>query len=257
MKTPASSLCLLTLLYTLPALAQEPAAARNSEPPPENLRVLKTTEIKRGDHSIIFQRVEPPAATAPVAPGPPMPTPPLSAQEIDAQRRREAKEQRVLFLSATVFERRLTELSWTEDGKTYRAFSNLDFEIFRGMGELETADAIYTLMLALDSGTAESAAECVRAFPQVATLPVDRSAWVLAAGAETPTTPVMRALDAIHPFFDAHRAELLRAHEQRVTAEAERARQAREHPSLKRDTVIRYWRKPGAAIKPSAPGAAQ
>lgn len=103
MKTPASSVRLLTLLYTLPALAQEPAAARNSEPPPENPRVLQRTEIKRGDRSIIFHRVEPPPATAPVAPLPPTPTPALSARELAAQRRREAKEQRVLFLSATVF----------------------------------------------------------------------------------------------------------------------------------------------------------
>ena len=65
----------------------------------------------------------------------------------------------MLFFSATVLDHRLTELRWFEEGGMFRAFSNIDFQYFSGMGEIETADSIYTLMLALDTGTAEMLAE--------------------------------------------------------------------------------------------------
>ena len=240
---------LIALLLALPIVAQEQA-----EPAP-NFQVLKRTEIKRGDHSIIFQQVVPPQATAPAAPVPPVKAPDLSPQELEAQRRREAKQQRVLFFSATVFDHKLTELSWTEESGTYRAFSNIDFQVFSGMGEIETADAIYTLMLALDTGTPEALAERTRAFPQTALLPKDRSAWLLVEGPGRESTPVVAALDAIHPFYDAHRDELIRARGQRAAASAERERQLRENPPVKKDTVISYWRKPVPAAQPQNPGA--
>lgn len=144
---------IIAVLLALPVFAQEPRQAENLEQPVGNFQVLKRTEIKHGDHSIIFQQVAPPQATAPAAPVPPAKVPDLSPQELEAQRRREAKPHRGLFFSATVFDHKLTELSWTEEGGTYRAFSNIDFQYFGGMGEIETADAIYTLMLSLDSGT--------------------------------------------------------------------------------------------------------
>ena len=253
---------LSALLLALPVFAQEQKEAGNLEQPPleqppGSFQVLKRVEIKRGDHSIIFQHVAPPQATAPSAPVPPPKAPDPSPQQLEAQRRREAKQQRVLFFSATVFDHKLTELSWTEESGTYRAFSNIDFQYFSGMGEIETADAIYTLMLALDSGTPEALAERTRAFPQTALLPKDRSAWLLTEGPGKESTPVMTALDSIHPFYDAHRDELIRAYEQRVAANAERERQLREHPPVKKDTVITYWRKPIPAAQPQPPGAPQ
>ena len=255
MKTPASSVCLLTLLYTLPALAQEPAAAGNSEPLLENLRVLQRTEIKRGDHSIIFQRVAPPPSAAPSTPTPVPVAKTLSAQELEAQQRREAKQHAVLFFSATVLDNRVTELRWSEEGKEYRAFSNIDFRYFSGMGEIETANTIYTLMLALESGTAETLAERTREFPHIAVLPKDRAAWVPANGSGPTNSAGMTALDAIHPYYDAHREALIRAYGEREAARAEAERQLREHPPVRKDTVITYWRKPATTAAPQNEGA--
>ena len=83
------------------------------------------------------------------------------------------------------------------------------------MGEIETADAIYTLMPAFASGTAEALAERTRDFPQVAFLPANRSACLLAEAPGQENTPEMTTWDSIHTFYDAHRAELIRTHEQR------------------------------------------
>ena len=66
---------------------------------------------------------------------------------------------------------------------------------------------------------------------------------------------MMTALDAIHPYYDTHRDDLVRAYEQREAANAERERLLRENPPAKQDTVISYWRKPNQIAPPQNPGA--
>ena len=172
-------------------------------------------------------------------------------------RQREAKRHEVLFFAATVFDHRLTELRWTEGERSYRAFSNIDFQYLSGLGQVETADAIYTLMIALDSGTAEGLAEKTRANPAVAQLPQERAAWVLVGTPGPESTPVMAAWDALHTYYDTHREELIRSYEQRMAANAERERQRREHPPRPRNKVISYGRKPSPAALSEKPEAGQ
>ena len=226
-----------------------------AEKPERNFQVLERTVIDRGDHSIIYQRVAPPPPAAPSAAVPVVKA--LSPQELEAQQRREAKQHTVLFFSATVLDHRVTELRWSEDGKEYRAFSNIDFRYFSSMGEIETTDAIYILMLALENGTSETLAERTREFPQISVLPKDRAAWVPADGSGQTNTPVMAALDAIHPYFDAHREALIRQYGEREAANAERERQLRENPPARKNTVIRYWRKTTPVAAPQNSGAQQ
>ena len=236
-------------LLTLPISAQEPANPADAEKWERNFQVLEQTVIKRGDHSIIYQRVAPPPPAAPSTPSPAPVARVLSPQELEAQQRREAKQHAVLFFSATVLDHRVTELRWSDEGKEYRAFSNIDFRYFSGMGEIESADAIYTLMLALESGTAETLAERTREFPQIAVLPKDRAAWVPADRSGSTNTAGMTALDVIHPYYHAHREALIQAYGEREAARAEAERQLREHPPARKDTVINYWKK----TVPSAP----
>ena len=239
--------CLLALLLTLPLGAQEAA------PPPERqFTVRKEWVRQQGDQTVIFQRVDPPPALPPAAPVPPVKAPDLSPQELETLRQREAKPRTVLLLSATGFDHRLTELRWAGEGGKFRAFSNLDFQYLAGLPEIETADVIYTVMLALADGTAAEAEEKTRQFPQIALLPKDRAAWVPAETPAPENAPVLAALDAIHTWYDAHRAELIRSHEQRTAAEAERQRQLREHPPVPKTVVIRYWRKPAPIAPPAA-----
>ena len=229
-----------------------PAAA---EKPERNFQVLERTVIKRGDHSIIYQRIAPPPPAVPSAPAPVPVAKALSPQELEAQQRREAKQHAVIFFSATVLDQRVTELRWSDEGKEYRAFSNIDFRYFSGTGEIETADVVYTLMLALESGTAETLAERTREFPQVALLPANRAAWALADGSGQTNTTVMTALDAIHPYYDAHREAMIRAYGEREAAKAEAERQLREHPPARKDTVINYWKRTTPVAPPQNQGA--
>lgn len=250
--------CLLFLigsLLTLPTPAQEPTKPRSAEVPERTFQVIKRREVVIGDHTITYQLVAPPQTPAPAAAAPAPRV--LTPAELETQRRREAKPHRVLFFSATVLDHTLTELSWFDEAGPHRAFSNIDFRSFSGMGEFETADTVYNLMIALDTGTAEALAQRTRDFPQVALLPRDRSAWLLAETASQEGTPMTAALDTLHPFFDTNRQSLIQAHAQREAANAERERQTRENPPARKKTVISYWRKPTPAAQPANPGAAK
>ncbi len=161
----ACLLFLIALLPVQPGFAQEQASQAAAEKPAVNFQVIKRREVNAGDHTITYQLVVPPETLLPAAQLPLPVQRDLTPDELAIQKRREAKQQSVLFFSATVFDHRVTEMSWLDDWKTYRAFSNLDFQYFSGMGEIETETAIYTLIMALDSGTAEALAERTRKFP--------------------------------------------------------------------------------------------
>ena len=225
-----------------------PRQCKPAEKPARTFQVIKRREVAVGDHTITYQLVVPPAPSAPV-PAPAARE--LSPQELEAQQRREAKQQQVLFFSATVLDHRVTELRWFDGGGAYRAFSNIDFQTFSGLTEIETGDAVYTLLMAFDTGTAEALAERIRDTPQLALLPNDRSAWLLMEGSAEAGAP----WDAIHRFFYAHREELLRGYQQREAAKAERERQLRENPPVPKKTVIRYWRKIHPTAQPKNQGA--
>ena len=242
------TLLLIASLFVLPLAAQEPANPAIAEKPERTFQVLKRHEVVVGDHTVTYQLVAPPQTPAPAAPAPAARE--LSPQELEAQRRREAKQQKVLFFSATVLDHKLTELRWFDDRGMYRAFSNIDFQYFNGMGEIETADTIYTLLPAFDTGTAEALTERTRAFPQVAQLPTSRSAWLLAEAPGQENTPEMTAWDSIHTYYDAHRAELIQAHAQREAASAERERQLRENPPARKNRIISFWKKDSAQPQP-------
>ena len=245
--------CLLFLipsLLTLPVLAQEQTIPANAQKPERTFQVIKRHEVVVGDHTITYQLVVPPAPSAPV-PAPAARE--LSPQELEAQQRREAKQQQVLFFSATVLDHRVTELRWFDAGGAYRAFSNIDFQTFSGLTEIETADAIYTLLMAFDTGPAEALAERAREFPQLALLPNDRSAWLLMDGSAEAGAPTVTAWDAIHRHFDAHREELLRGYQQREATKAERERQLRENPPAPKKKVISYWKKNSAPRQENQP----
>ena len=202
---------------------------------------MKRSEIVIGDRSIVYQRVAPPQTPAPTAPAPAIEARELTAQELEAIRQRELKQQRVLVFSASALDHRLTELRWSEGGKAYRAFSNIDFQYFKGLNEIETRDSIYNFIMAFESAPAEVLAERLRENPQLALLPADRAAWLLIDGTADASAWTQSAWDSIHLFFDAHREQIIREYRERELARAEKEQQERENPPPPKKTVISYW----------------
>ncbi len=222
--------------FVVNAWAQESASTPTRTPLPP-LRVIEGIEVRRGQDTTVYQRVEPPVLPprppAPAQPAEEPQAPPLTAE----QQRRAAKHSAVVFLSATVYDHRVTELRWFENQREYRAFSNADFNLLAGRGEIETEDTIYWLLMAVSSMTGE---EVVAQNERIATLglplaprqiPVPenfsatRAEYVLAEGSVTPfpSAETLAAFDALHVFYDANKATLVEEQARRVVEDAARA----------------------------------
>lgn len=220
--------------------------AKTDAPPPINFHILQTQRVNLGDRSLIMNRVAPPVLPPlPPAKAPPIPT----AEDLRAQ---ETKKSLVLFLSVTVYDREVSELRWTDEGGTHRAFSNIDFNWLAGMGGFETAEANYFVMLGLGnetrevanaqaSKTAEQDGPARPPIPARAAFSDTRSEYAVADDEAKPSPEILAGLDALHIYFDAHRASLVEDSKKRTETLAAQEQWLKVHPPKPKDTVINYW----------------
>ena len=237
----------------------EPASP--SEPPPIQFQVVQRLEIDLGNRSLILNRVAPPA----LPPKPAAPTPQaIAADALEAAH--PAKKTAMLFLSATVYDRKVTEISFFGAPGKAGIFSNIDYNLLDGFGTFETGDTIYSLMLAVSNQSAEDAAARNRQLaaqeaemawariPQPGEFSASRSECIVVEDAahQAPTGEELAALNALHVFFDANKQRLADGYAQREANRAEEARLAQEHPPTLPDIVIHYWKnEPGSNAAPT------
>ena len=147
------------------SLAQEGAAAgaatADSVPatPAREFRVLDQEVIELGQRTVTYNLVETPILKPQPVPLPPPPARELTAAELAFVERMQRKEFKTLFLSATVYDHDVTELRWWEEGQQYRVFSNIDFNLIAGVGEIETDTAVYMVLMGIGNETRKDVAE--------------------------------------------------------------------------------------------------
>jgi hypothetical protein len=219
-----------------------PASAEDASLPPRlPLRVLRAATFHDGSRTITVNRVAPPTLTAPARPAEP---PPQTEQELETEKRRANKRQQMLSLSATILDRELTVLRWSAEGRSRHAFSSIDFNYLRAVSEIETDDTVFWLFFGFGEATREEAPiDSGVKVPSLAEFIRARSHYVLAE--ESPsarTDPMLAGLDALHAYFDAHRAELIAAWEQREAVRIEHERWQRERPPTPPPPlVVHFW----------------
>ena len=243
------------------ATAADPATlepAPPSEPSPIQFQVVQRREIDLGNRSLILNRVAPPA----LPPKPAAPTPQAIVANVD-EAVQPAKKTTVLFLSATVYDRKVTQISFFGAPGKGAIFSNIDFNLLEGMGNFETNDTVYTLMLAVSNQSAEDAAarnqqlaaqgaEMAWArIPQVGEFSMTRSECIVVEDAAhpAPTGEELAALHALHVFFDANKQTLAAAYHEREAKRIAVEQWRVQHPPVPRDVVVHYWRKPSELPK--------
>lgn len=212
------------------------------------LKVLDTRRISLGDHAVIFHRVEPPVAAAkPLAP-PSLAAAP-TAQEIQAletlSARTAQKPREALFVTATVFNNSVTELRWTYEGRSCRAFSNINFNYFAGITDFESSDKAYFLMAAIMNQQLPAGDETSHRtgqIPKLSEFSPTRSELLIEED-ENDAFPdeAFAAVEALHVYFDADRQTLIDESSQREAARIAREQWLRDHPPVPQDTVINYW----------------
>jgi len=71
------------------------------------------------------------------------------------------KKSVLLFLSATVYDRNVTEVRGFGTQGEYRIFSNIDFNLLAGLGGFETPDTSYSLLMGLPANRVRQRVCCV------------------------------------------------------------------------------------------------
>ena len=215
-------------------------------------RVLRSWRVNLSGHSIIYNRVE-----APLVPSQPLipAALPTTAQPNLPEPSKE-KAQRTVSLSATVYDRRITDLNWFHGTKQIRVFSNIDFIYFATLGNIETSDVDYELVFGLgtassdsdsvDTGTLGWLAQARLQLPNLTLSPAASASYLIADGAVADDPDGFAVLDTIHAYFNAHRTELIQSYRKQAAEAAAQQFQLRLHPPVVKDTVINFWPKRGS-----------
>ena len=244
MKSPCALIFMVAAMTALCAIA-------SAAPPAPQPRVLEDVQVKYPDHTVFYQRIEPPAPQPRATAAAVQKAKPATREEAAAAERREKKTTKVLMLSATVYDHRLTELCWRSGGREIRAWSNADFNLFTAHSEFETEDTIYTLFMALGNEDAESlVAAQARATsegwnPPRVQSPTARpqAQYSLVSDTKTPSPETLAPLDALHHTYEENYTRLAKEHTQREAARAAQAQSLKDHPPVPQDTVIQFWPK--------------
>jgi hypothetical protein len=252
--------CFVALLFmrripsTLLASATLPAFlfAQSEASVPVPAAVASETELMRlvvdhGTHRVTYIRITPPQ----IPRMPPAPTVPViapTAEDSAEQERQAAKPFADLSVYGTVYAGTptVTELTWWEDDRRFRAWSNIDFRLLMLPSTFETAGRIFSWMPYISDGSVqeipvESRPDGLSIFTQSQTAPE-----YFFEGTEedmAKATITLAGLDYLHAYYQMHRPRLAEAHARReAEAAVEQARQAAERAAPPKDEDIYFWK---------------
>ncbi len=232
----------------LPQLAIFAAEPETAQPPPP--QVLQEAIVYDNSRLIIMQRLD--RAPAPsVAPVPQQ----VVAVEDASQFEDEAalKPHHLLFLSCTVYDHQVSLVRWSVEGRPYQAYVNADFnDVAGGIGSFEDAEGCCSLFMAVGNETAESlslhnadlqaAGYPLIELPAPASFPAGYSSYMLSGSADPAHVEAdCKGLEALLAHFDANKAALQQARQQRETERLQREQYLRDHPPQPQNTVIQFW----------------
>jgi hypothetical protein len=199
----------------------------------------------------------------PQLPDPPSPLPALSPDDPAviarlAELREKYRATKLVFLSATVYNRKRTYLRIYPNGRvvdSVTAWSNLDFNHFCGFSSYQVKDAeddtFYRFGLLMGIGSTDTerweklAAEKGYYYkaPEIPLLPdfADGGpSFVVVEG--DAKSPAMDTLEQVHDLYRKEGARMEEAHHARIKAYEERKAWLLTHPPKPKDLVIHYWR---------------
>ena len=266
--------CLLAVLLTRPCAALAQNSFPTPTPPPDPLagvpvQVLDQQQVTIGTHTVTFNRIAPPVFPASTPTPKPQATPatnttshtPQAAPaKRTASRSPQARAQkatrsaqgdatgggekpyRVLFLSATVYDHQFTALRFYGGGvPELSAYVNIDFNYFRGVDQIETADAYYTILFGMGDDTLASLTQAGQQPPNMSAFPAGRSSYQIIAGDTTAHAADLAALDTLCAYYDANSAQMIAAYNQQQAYNAAYQQWQATHPQPTPNTVINYW----------------
>jgi hypothetical protein len=184
-------------------------------------------------------------------PDPPPPPPVPQARPPEqlaalAARRAALRETRLIQLSATVYDHRLTYLRWFEPKtREWReAWSNVDFNHLTGCGGFDAEKKTHFLFLGVGNiDTAKIRERWGRIFPIPAhpALPAGEARFVVTKGDATDAA-ALAPIQALHDFYMVEKDRLAAAYEERERNQRNQAALLKANPPRPKDNVM--WVRP-------------
>lgn len=212
--------------------------------------VTEETELMRsvvdlGSHKVTYIRVTPPQLLTPVDEQtvPASPQAPSSAEEQQSARP-------CIELSVTgivyVGPPAVTELTWWEEGRFFRAWSNVDFRLLAQPRVLETEEQIISWTPIISDG-AEDDLPLANSPAGLALFTTDETApEFFFQGTEADmasTSATLAGLDYLHAYYQIHRARLAEDYTiNEKEAAAKQARLAAEKAAPRMDEKVYFWK---------------
>jgi hypothetical protein len=244
----ASVLAALALPAGLPALAAETAVFQGV---PVEVLGRSTTKIPGGSVTLI--RIRPPAIPARQEPPVSVHTAPVSAEAKAALEREDAKPYSILSVTCMVYTRAdgsvgVTELTWRDGERQFRAWSTADFRLLRQFSNLSLEKYRIQWMPFIDAlPLAEVPAGQQPVGLQL--FPASREPNALPEyyfeGSEedaADAAPALAALDWLHAEYYLHKEQLAADIAQREAAAAEQARKAAENAAKPKEHTVFFWK---------------
>lgn len=174
----------------------------------------------------------------------------LTPEEIAARRAEWIEERRahpvvMLSLSGTVYDHKATLLRWRNGEEEYKAWSNIDFNVMRGMYSVQSGNTTYLLFMMIgDESTAQrrtrSGTVITPKVPEIPALP-EEPGFVVVKG-NPANEEAMNGIRKLHELYTMDSAQFIAAYEQRLRCEAAAMAWEKANPPQPENVTIRWWR---------------
>lgn len=150
------------------------------------------------------------------------------------------KEHKVVMLSATVYDREVTRLSWQHDGGEYVAYTNADFNYLRGVHSVVTDTHDYSYFTGIGDASRADNPYRNETVPSVAAFSEDRSEHLLLKG--DPDNPDATAgLEALLAHYDANLKTLKIEFQRNQALAAAQKRYDAANPKEPEPFILQFW----------------
>lgn len=212
--------------------------------PPKRERQFKVREsrtLEKNGRKITFNKVVPPVK-APVQE--PVIT---SAPQVEPLETLEAPKAYASFnFSGVVYDKRVTELSWTHANTRYRVFIDADLSFLHSLSSVETETAHYSLIGILAHEESAHQPHWIPGKNYFSKSHVEYAVVEPTVAEPSGLDPeAFASLDALLDFYEVNKRELWLKYAQQQAGNEARKRQKAAEPPEEKDMVIHFWKKEG------------
>lgn len=152
-----------------------------------------------------------------------------------------AREHVTLMLSATIYNREVTHLKWRHEEIEYEAWSNIDWNIMRGVNNLKSETKDFMIFQGVgDSYYDENELPALPEFT-----PNQAEYFVFADSTSDIDDAAFEAIDILHSHYEVNEAELKNRYQRYEALSAAKKRHDAAHPKKPKNTVVHFWKSEG------------